>query len=77
MSWYYADWSWLRTLITSAAFLTSAVVIACAVANVIRSRLIVRHAEVAPTNRFGQPSLVETRDRLRHAPHHASTSQAA
>ena len=77
MTWYYADWSWLHTMTTTAAAVMVGAVIACAIVNLVRSVLTARHAEVVVTNGFVQRSRSETQGGVRHAPHHQNGSRAA
>ena len=76
MSWYYADWSWIRGLITSAALVVGCVVVACAIVTLVRS-LTARHAEVIITNGFAQPSRVEIEREVRQVSNRRDGSRAA
>ena len=38
MIWYYADWSWTRTLTTTATVVMGCVVLVCAIVNLVRPR---------------------------------------
>ena len=67
MSWFYADWSWVHTLTTTAALVMSCMVVICAIANLLRSHVSVQHAAV----------LVPIERGLRHAPHDRNGSRAA
>jgi hypothetical protein len=77
MSWYYADWSWIRGLITSAALVVGCVVVACAIVTLVRSSLTARHAEVIITNGFAQPSRVEIEREVRQVSNRRDGSRAA
>jgi hypothetical protein len=77
MTWYYADWSWTRTLLTTATLVMGCVVVVCAIVTLVRSRLSARHAELLVTNGFAQRSRAEIERDARHAPHHQNGSRAA
>ena len=77
MTWYYADWSWTHTFLTTAALIMGCVVVACAIANLVRSHLTERHAEVIVTNGFARPSTAEIEPGTLRGSHPRHGSRAA
>ena len=77
MIWYYADWSWTRTLTTTSAVVMGCVILACAIVNLVRSLMSARHDEVVVTNGFVPRSRAEIEREVRYAPHHHNGSRAA
>ena len=67
MTWYYADWSWVHTFTTIAAVVMCGMVVVCAIADLIRSHVSPRRAEV----------VVPIERDLHHAPQHRNGSRAA
>ena len=56
MSWYYADWSWVHSLVMTAAVVITVGVVVCVVVNLMRSTVSDRHDDALVTNGFVQPS---------------------
>lgn len=77
MIWYYADWSWTRTLTTTSAVVMGCVILACAIVNLVRSLMSARHDEVVVTNGFVPRSWAEIEREVQYAPHHHIGSRAA
>jgi hypothetical protein len=77
MTWYYADWSWIQRFITSAVLVVGCVVVACAIATLVRSHLTAHHAEVIVTNGFVRPSRAEIERQVRQVSNRRNGSRAA
>jgi hypothetical protein len=77
MSWYYADWSWVHDLITTAMVVTTCAVMVCAIVHLVRTRRDDHHDEAFVTNGFAQRSPGEARLVLGDAPQRHNGSRAA
>jgi hypothetical protein len=76
MSWYYADWGWVQSLVMTAAWVMTAGVVVCWVVTLIRAAAHARTDNVLVTNGFVPPSPAKLEGR-RHAPHRRSGRWAA